>query len=133
MSNPTTQLDAWAIAIQTASKKEKFDCILVPSEIAEMAAKKNVKAAKVGKAVSRDNVEKLTVKQLRKLAQANSISITRTKKDFIKLLKLLEPDVGLDSLNGVHLRSMIKKYMIGTKRSKEELIYILREKLSENG
>jgi hypothetical protein len=36
MTNPSTHLYTWAIAIQAASKEENFDCILVPSEIADM-------------------------------------------------------------------------------------------------
>ena len=131
MTNPTTYLHTWAIAIQAASKKENFDCILVPSEISEMATKKHGEAVKVGKAVSEGEFEKLTIKQLQKLAQANSISIARTKKDFIKLLKPLEPDIDLDMMKGAELKSIIKKHKIGALRSKDELIALLKKKLTE--
>ena len=131
MSNPTSRLYTWAIAIQAASKGENFDCILVPSEIADMAVKKHGDAVKVGKVVSEGNFEKLTIKQLQKLAQANSISIARTKKDFIKLLKPLETDIDFDSLKGAELKSIIKKHKIGALRSKEELIALLKKKIAE--
>ncbi len=131
MTNPTTHLYAWAIAIQAASKKENFDCILVPSEIADMATKKHGEAVKVGTAVSQGNFEKLTIKQLQKLAQNNSISVARTKKDFIKLLKPLESNVDLESLKGAQLKELIKKHKIGALRSKEELIALLKKKITE--
>jgi len=122
---------AWAFAIQAAAKQPDYDCILVPSEIADMAAKKHGETVKVGKAVSEGDFEKLTMKQLQKLSQVNSISIARTKKDFIKLLKPLEPDVNLGSLKGVQLKALIKKHKIGVLRSKEELITLLKNKLAK--
>jgi len=131
MTDPTTHLYTWAIAIQAVSKEENFDCILVPSEIADMAVKKHGEAVKVGKAVSEGDFEKLTIKQLQKLAQVNSIAIARTKKDFIKLLKPLEPDIDLDTLKGAELKSIIKKHKIGALRSKNELVALLKKKLAE--
>lgn len=132
MTNPTTHLYTWAIAIQAAAKEENFDCILVPSEIADMAVKKHGEAIKVGTAVSQGNFDKLTIKQLQKLAQNNCIAIARTKKDFIKLLKPLEPNIDLDSLKGAELKSIIKKHKIGAPRSKKELIQILKKKLQKD-
>ena len=131
MINPNTRLHSWAIAIQAASKSENYDCILVPSEIADMAVKKHGGSVKVGTAVSKGDFDKLTIKQLQKLAQVNSISIARTKKDFIKLLKPFEPDIDLESLKGVQLKSYIKKHKIGALRSKDDLIALLKEKLAE--
>ena len=131
MTNISTPLYAWAIAIQAASKKENFDCILVPSEIADMATKKHGDAVKVGTAVSQGDFNKLTIKQLQKLAQNNGIAVARTKKDFIKLLKPLEPNVDLDSLKGLELKNLIKKHKIGALRSKDELISLLKGKLAE--
>jgi len=131
MTDPNTHLYSWAIAIQAASKEENFDCILVPSEIADMAVKKHGEAVKVGTAVSQGDFDKLTIKQLQKLAQNNGIAIARTKKDFIKLLKPLEPDVDLESLKGVQLKSIIKKHKIGALRSKDELVALLKKKLAE--
>jgi len=132
ISNSTTQLYTWAIAIQAASKKKNFDCILVPSEIADMATKKHGEAVKVGTAVSQGDFDKLTIKQLQKLAQSNGIAIARTKKDFIHLLKHLEPNVDLESLKGVELKTFIKKHKIGALRSKDELISLLKKKLADN-
>ena len=114
----STHIYAWALAIQAASKQSNYDCILVPSEIADMAAKKHGESIKVGKAVSEGDFAKLTMKQLQKLAQTNSISVARTKKDFIKLLKPLEPDVDLESLKGTQLKVIIKKHKIGALRSR---------------
>jgi len=130
MMNPSTHIYAWAMAIQAASKQSNYDCILVPSEIADMAAKKHGESIKVGTAVSQGAFDKLTMKQLQKLAQSNSISIARTKKDFIKLLKPLEPDVDLESLKGAQLKVLIKKHKIGALHSKEELIALLKNKLA---
>jgi len=129
MTNSSTHLYAWAIAIQAASKNENFDCILVPSEIADMATKKHGDAVKVGTAVSQGDFEKLTIKQLQKLAQNNSISISRTKNDFIKLLESLEPDVDLESLKGNQLKSLIKKHKIGALCLKDELDTLLKDTL----
>ncbi|MDP8238365.1 MAG: hypothetical protein P9X24_04690 [Candidatus Hatepunaea meridiana] len=133
MKTTTKNIPIWALAIQAAAKQPDYDCILVPSEIADMATKKHGESVKVGKAVSLGSFEKLTMKQLQKLAQANSISIARTKKDFIKLLKPLEPDVNLESLKGTQLKDLIEKYNISALRSKEELIKLIKQKLSKNG
>ena len=133
MNNSSTNLHAWAIAIHVASKKENVDCILVPSEIADMATKKRDKAVKFGTAVSQVDFEKLTIKQLQKLAQNNRISIARTKNDFIKLLKPLEPDVDLESQKGSQLQSLIKKHKIVTLRSNDELVKLIKQKRSKNG
>jgi len=130
MSDPSTNLFAWAIAIQAASKKEDFDCILVPSEIADMAAKKHGKAVKDGTVVSQGDFEKLTIKQLQKLAQNNGIAIGRTKNEIIKLLKSMESSIDLKSLKGAQLRFLIKKHKIGELLSKDELIEIVKQKLS---
>jgi len=124
-------LYAWALAIQAAAKQPDYDCILVPSEIADMAAKKHGEAVKIGTAVSKGEFEKLTMKQLQKLAQANGISIARTKNDFIKLLKPFEPDVDLESLKGTQLKALIKKHKIGALRSKEELIALLKQQVEK--
>ncbi len=132
IANIPTHLYAWAIAIQTASKKENFDCILVPSEIADMATKKHGDAVKVGTAVSQGDFNKLTIKQLQKLAQNNSITVALTKKDYIQLLKPHEPDVDLDHLQGVELKYLIKKQKISSLRSKEELIRHIKQKLRKN-
>jgi len=131
MRTSTRHIYAWALAIQAAAKQSDYDCILVPSEIADMAAKKHGEAVKIGTAVSKGEFEKLTMKQLQKLAQANSISIARTKKDFIKLLKPLEPDVDLDALKGSQLKALIKKHKIGALRSKEELIALLKQQAAK--
>ncbi len=130
MTNPSTQLYAWATAIQAASKKENFDCILVPSEIADMATKKRGDAVKVGTAVSQSDFDKLTFKQLQKLAQNNGIATARTKIEFINLLKSLESSVDLKSLKGVQLKSLIRKHKLRVLRSKEELVKLIKQKQS---
>jgi len=133
MTNPSTHLYAWSVAIHAASKKEDFDCILVPSEIVDMVTKKHGDSVKVGTAVSQADFEKLTIKQLQKLAQNNSISIVRTKKDFIELLKHLEPENNLDLLLGAELKIIIEKHKVETLHSKAELINLLKQKLSKDG
>jgi len=52
------------LAIQAATKQPDYDCILVPFEIADMAAKKHSEAVKIGTAVSKGEFEKLIMKQL---------------------------------------------------------------------
>ena len=119
-------LYAWAAASSAAAEQPDFDCVLEPSEIAAMASQKHGEAVKVGQAAVQGEFEKLTVKQLQKLAQSNSISIARTKKEFIGLLKPLEPGVDIDSLKGPQLSDLIKKHKIGALRSKDELVSLLK-------
>lgn len=127
----TTPLFTWAAVAFAASQQPDFECILVPSEIADLAAKKHGEAVKTGQAAAQGEFEKLTVKQLQKLAQANSISIARTKKEFIGLLKPLEPGVDLESLKGPQLDALVKKHKIGALRSRDELIALLKNAFTQ--
>lgn len=127
----TQILYPWAAAVLAASQQPDFECILVPSEIADMAAKKHGEAIKVGQAAAAGEFEKLTVKQLQKLAQANGISIARTKKEFVGLLKPLEPGLDLESLKGPQLDALTKKHKIGALRSRDELIALLKNAFTQ--
>jgi len=133
MTNSSKHLYVWAIAIQVASKKENFDCILVPSEIVELAIKKQGKVVKVRTAFLLGDFDKLSIKQLQKLALNNGITIARKKNYFIRLLNTLEMDVNLGSLKGSQLKSLITKHKIGALRSKEELVKLLKRKLNTDG
>ncbi len=98
-----------------------------------MVANKRKKAVKVNKTALRVNFDNLTLKQLQKRAQANHISIARTKKDLFRLLKPLEPDIGLESLEGAQLKELAQKHKISSFSSKVELIELLKQKISNNG
>jgi len=123
----TSNLCAWALAAVAAAAESDVDCILEPAEIAALASQKHGEAVKVGQAVAHGELEKLTVKQLQKLAQSNGISIARTKSEFINLLKPLEPGAELDKLKGPLLEALIKKHKIGALRSKDELVSLLKQ------
>ena len=88
-------LSGWADRLVALAQQSNYECVLVPSEIAGMATKKHAESIKVGQAVKSGDFTKLTVQQVQKIAQANKISIARTKSDFIQLLKPNEPFVNL--------------------------------------
>jgi len=122
----SSPLYPWTLAAVAAAAQPDFDCVLEPEEIAAMASQKHGEAVKVGQAAAQGEFEKLTVKQLQKLAQSNGISIARTKSEFIKFLKPLEPEANLESLKGPQLDVLIKKHKIGALRSKDELVSLLK-------
>ena len=105
-------LSGWAEALLAAVQESDYECILVPSEIAGMAAKKQADSLKVGEAVKSGQFEKLTILQVQKIAQANSISIARTKSDFVKLLKPQEPFVDFEHIKPSQLKALIQKHKI---------------------
>jgi len=121
-------LPGWAERLSAAAQLSDYECILVPSEIAGLAAKKQTDSLQVGEAVKSGDFSKLTIQQVQKIAQANSIGIARTKSDFVKLLKPHEPFVDFDSIKGAELKALIKKHKIGALRSKEELIDLIKQK-----
>ena len=124
-------LPGWAERLSAAAQQSEYECILVPSEIAGMAAKKQANSIQVGEAVKSGDFSKLTIQQAQKIAQANSIGIARTKSDFVKLLKPHEPFVDFDSIKGAELKVLIKKHKIGALRSKKELIDLIKQKAGQ--
>ncbi len=121
-------LSGWSERLSAAAQQSEYECILVPSEIADMAAKKQADSIKVGQAVKSGDFTKLTIQQVQKIAQANKIGIARTKPDFVKLLKPHEPFIDFDSIKGAELKTLIKKHKIGALRSKDELIDLIKQK-----
>ena len=121
-------LSGWAERLSAIAQQENYECILVPSEISGMAAKKQAESIKVGEAVKSGDFGKLTIQQVQKIAQANKIGIARTKADFIKLLKPHEPFVDFDNIKGAELKPLLKKHKIGALRSKDELIDLIKQK-----
>jgi len=124
-------LSGWAERLAAIAQEPEYECILVPSEIAGMATKKQADSLQVGEAVKSGDFSELTIQQVQKIAQANKIGIARTKSDFVKLLKPHEPFVDFDSIKGVELKALIKKHKIGALRSKEELIDLLKQKAGQ--
>ena len=121
-------LSGWSERLSAAAQQSDYECILVPSEISGMVAKKKADSIKVGQAVKSGDFGKLTIQQVQKIAQANKIGIARTKSDFIKLLKPHEPFVDFDNIKGAGLKPLLKKYKIGALRSKDELIDLIKQK-----
>ena len=121
-------LSGWSERLSAAAQQSDYECILVPSEISGMVAKKKADSIKVGQAVKSGDFGKLTIQQVQKIAQANKIGIARTKSDFIKLLKPHEPFVVFDNIKGAGLKPLLKKHKIGALRSKDELIDLIKQK-----
>ena len=121
-------LSGWAERLSAEAQQSNYECILVPSEIADMAAKKQADSIKVGQAVKSGNFSQLTIQQVQKIAQANKVGIARTKSDFVKLLKPHEPLVNFSDIKGAKLKKLIKKHKISALRSKSELIDLIKQK-----
>jgi len=71
------------------------------------------------------------VKQLQTLAKQNSVSIARTKAEFIKLLDQVEPGVDHSNLSGKALIAAKKKHHIGPLKNKQQLIKALQKAAGE--
>ena len=102
-------------------------CILPPQAIDEMAKEKQSQAIKIGQYIAKGEWGKLTIKQLQDQAKANSISIARTKADFLSILKQ-KTGTDFSHLGGKELKAIIKEHKIAALRSKDELIDLLKAK-----
>ena len=67
----------------------------------------------------------MTVAQLRDLAKEKGVSIARTKDDFLRIIKELNPDEDLERLKGKVLFDRVSELHISRLRSKEDLQKLL--------
>ena len=68
----------------------------------------------------------LGVVQLRELAKRRGISIARTKEDFIRIIREMDPEQDLNLLKGRTLFDRVSELHISRLRSKQDLIERLR-------
>ena len=70
----------------------------------------------------------MTVIELRKLAKEKGVSIARTKDDFLRIIKEMNPDEDLEQLKGKILIDRVSELHISRLRSKEDLQRLLSKK-----
>ncbi len=73
------------------------------------------------------DITKMTVKQLQALAKQRGIGIARTKSDFLRIIKELNPDEDLDQLTGKTLFNRVSELHISRLRTKADLVKLLQE------
>ena len=123
------QLELEAESTSTVAAEKKPDVVVMsPDEVAEKARKKRSQKQQIGKWVNAGEFEKLNMKQLEEQAKKFDIPVARNKADFIRLLEPLEPDLDWENIKGVELKRLLNKHKIGSKRSKEELVQLLKNK-----
>jgi len=72
-------------------------------------------------------VTKLTVAELKQIAKQRDISIARTKADFLRIIKELEPDCEIETLKGPALFNKVSELHISRLRSKQDLVELLTD------
>ena len=75
-----------------------------------------------------DEIKKMTVAQLRDLAKEKGVSIARTKDDFLRIIKEMNPEEDLERLKGKVLFDRVSELHISRLRSKEDLQRLLAQK-----
>ena len=75
-----------------------------------------------------DDIKKMTVAQLRDLAKEKGVSVARTKEDFLRIIKEMNPDEDLERLKGKILFDRVSELHISRLRSKEDLQRLLAMK-----
>ena len=116
------------IASATAVKKTPIVIVMSPKEIAKKARKKRSEKQQIGKWVKAGEFERLNMKQLVEQAKKYGIPVARNKSDFIRLLELLEPGIDWENIKGAELKRLLRKHEISSKRSKEELVQVLKNR-----
>jgi len=111
-----------------AAEKTPDVFVMSPDEVAEKAYKKRSQKQQIGKWVKAGEFEKLTLEQLQDIAKKWRVSIYRNKEDFIRMLAPLEPKADWDNIKGAELKMLLKKHKIGSMKSKEELVQLLKNK-----
>ena len=71
------------------------------------------------------DITKMTVKQLQTLAKQRGIGIARTKSDFLRIIKVKNPEEDLDQLTGKTLFNRVSELHISRLRTKEDLVRML--------
>ncbi len=113
---------------QASADNETQPSVLTPEEIDRRAREKRSEKQKIGRLVKAGEFEKLTLEQLQEVAKEWDVSIYRTKEDFVRILAPLEPKVDWDNIKGVELTKLIKKHKISSRKSKAELVQLLKNK-----
>ena len=72
-----------------------------------------------------ENIEKMTILQLRELAKRKGVAIARTKTDFLRIIKEKNPDEDMERLKGKVLFDRVSELHISRLRSKEDLQKLL--------
>ena len=72
-----------------------------------------------------DDISKLNVKGLQRLAKQRGISIARTKDDFLKIIEEKNPDEDLERLKGKVLFDRVTDLHISRLRTKQDLLNLL--------
>ena len=75
-----------------------------------------------------ENIKKMTTVQLRDLAKQKGVSVARTKEDFLRLIKSMNPEEDLERLKGKVLFDRVSELHISRLRSKEDLRILLSVK-----
>jgi len=75
-----------------------------------------------------DNIKNMTVAQLRDLAKEKGVSVARTKEDFLRIIKSMNPDEDLERLKGKVLFDRVGELHISRLRSKEDLQRLVAQK-----
>ena len=75
-----------------------------------------------------ENIKKMTTVQLRDLAKEKGVSVARTKDNFLRLIKMKNPDEDLERLKGKVLFDRVSELHISRLRSKEDLQRLLAQK-----
>ena len=115
-------------AIAAIAGKEHNVIVISPDEVAEKACKKRSQKQQIGKWVKAGEFEKLTLLQMQDVAKKWGVSIYRNKADFIRMLAPLEAKVDWDNIKGAELQKLLKKHKIGSMKSKEELVQVLKNR-----
>ena len=77
--------------------------------------------------VAQNQYEKMTVVELQNLAKERKISVARTKADFQRIIKELEPDIDIETLKGPALFNKVSELHISRLRSKKDLVELLTD------
>jgi SPP1 gp7 family putative phage head morphogenesis protein len=130
---------AWPLVIcegelsaQAAPTEPQGDaCILPPHVLEGMADAEAAENAALKAAFETGNLQDLqalTMAQVKKLAKQNGVSVARTKAEHLALLDLAEPGVDHSGLAGAALQAHLAQYKIGALRTKPELVALLAQK-----
>jgi len=74
------------------------------------------------------DLTKLSVIQLKEVAQQRGVSVARTKEDFLRIIKEKHPEEDLDRLKGKALFDRVSELHISRLRSKQDLVARLSSK-----
>ena len=74
-----------------------------------------------------ENIKKMTTVQLRELAKEKGVSVARTKADFLRIIKSMNPEEDLERLKGKVLFDRVSELHISRLRSKEDLQKLLAQ------